>query len=89
MHRISESLADRASDLTVWPMPRRERSGFGRCGSWEELLGTRDRDWLDLVATQPARHEDRRGVAASDCDRSRENGRGTCDLVRRLPADLP
>ena len=63
MHRVSESLAGRASYLTLWPMTRREQRGLGRCGLWEELLETHDGDWLDLVATQPDRHEDWRVLA--------------------------
>jgi hypothetical protein len=33
MRQVSESLAGRASDLTLWPMTRREQRGLGRCGS--------------------------------------------------------
>jgi predicted AAA+ superfamily ATPase len=40
MRRVSESLAGRASYLTLWPMTRREQRGLGRCGMWEELLST-------------------------------------------------
>lgn len=58
MRRVSESLAGRASYLTLWPMTLREQQGHGCCGLWEELLGTRDRDWLDLVAMQPDQQED-------------------------------
>src|SRR3972149_8798060 len=53
MRQVSESLAGRASYLTLWPMTRREQRGLGRCGIWEELLATPDEDWLDLVAAQP------------------------------------
>jgi len=63
MHRVSESLAGRASYLTLWPMTLREQRGHGCCGLWEELLGTRDRDWLDLVAMQPDQQEDWRVLA--------------------------
>ncbi|MXX10417.1 MAG: ATP-binding protein [Nitrospira sp. SB0677_bin_15] len=63
MRRVSESLAGRASYLTLWPMTRREQRGHGCCGLWEELLGTRDRDWFDLVAMQPDRQEDWRVLA--------------------------
>lgn len=63
MHRVSESLAGRASYLTLWPMTRREQRGLGRCGGWEELLGARDRDWLDLMAAQPDEPEDWRALA--------------------------
>jgi predicted AAA+ superfamily ATPase len=53
MRQVSESLAGRASYLTLWPMTRREQRGLGRCGIWDELLATPDKDWLDLVAAQP------------------------------------
>ena len=53
MRQVSESLAGRASYLTLWPMTRREQRGLGRCGIWDELLATPDEDWLDLVAAQP------------------------------------
>ena len=32
MKQVSESLAGRASYLTLWPMTRREQLGLGRCG---------------------------------------------------------
>ena len=63
MHRVSESLAGRASYLTLWPMTRRELRGLGRCGIWEDLLTTPDRDWLDVVAAQPDTTEDWRDLA--------------------------
>lgn len=58
MHRISESLAGRASYVTLWPMTQREQRGLGRGGVWEDLLETRDEEWLDLVAAQPGGPED-------------------------------
>ncbi|MCD4748544.1 MAG: ATP-binding protein [Thermoanaerobaculales bacterium] len=63
MHKVSESLAGRASYLTLWPMTRREQQGQGRCGIWDELLATRDEDWLDLIAAQPDEPEDWRALA--------------------------
>jgi predicted AAA+ superfamily ATPase len=63
MRQVSESLAGRASYLTLWPMTRREQRGLGRCGLWEELLGAGDGDWLDLVAAQPDEPEDWRALA--------------------------
>jgi len=63
MRQVSESLAGRASYLTLWPMTRREQQGFGRCGMWEQLLGTRDQDWPDLLAAQPNEPEDWRSMA--------------------------
>ena len=63
MRQVSESLAGRASYLTLWPMTRREQRGLGRCGLWEELLNTRDEDWLDLISVQPEEAEDWRALA--------------------------
>ncbi len=63
MRQVSESLAGRASYLTLWPMTRREQQGRGRCGLWEELQGAADGDWRDLLATQPGEHEDWHALA--------------------------
>ena len=63
MRQVSESLAGRASYLTLWPMTRREQLGLGRGGIWDELLDAPDEEWLDLVAAQPDRPEDWRGLA--------------------------
>ncbi len=52
MQRVSESLAGRASYLTLWPMTRREQAGSGRCGIWERLLLAPDTDWPDIIAKQ-------------------------------------
>src|SRR5436305_15137481 len=50
MRSVSESLAGRASYLTLWPMTRREQLGLGRAGIWDELLHAEDDAWLDVVA---------------------------------------
>jgi len=63
MRRVSESLAGRASYLTLWPMTRREQRGLGRCGIWDELLAARDEDWLDLLESQQSDPEDWRALA--------------------------
>ena len=63
MQRVSESLAGRASYLTLWPMTRRERHGLGRAGIWDELWQAPDREWPKLLAAQPARPEDWRSLA--------------------------
>ena len=63
MRKVSESLAGRASYLTLWPMTRREQRGLGRGGIWEELLGARDAEWLDLAAAQPDEPENWRALA--------------------------
>ena len=58
MRQVSESLAGRASYLTLWPMTRREQLGLGRCGLWDELLQAPEEGWLDLLAAQPDEPED-------------------------------
>ena len=63
MRKVSESLAGRASYLTLWPMTRREQRGLGLGGIWEELLDAPDEEWLDLVAAQPDEPEDWRSLA--------------------------
>ena len=63
MRKVSESLAGRASYLTLWPMTRREQRGLGRCGLWDDLLATRDQHWLDLLAAQPDEPDDWRALA--------------------------
>jgi hypothetical protein len=63
MRQVSESLAGRASYLTLWPMTRREQRGLGRCGLWEELLAAPETDWLDLLAAQSDEPEDWRLLA--------------------------
>jgi hypothetical protein len=63
MRQVSESLAGRASYLTLWPMTRGEQLGEGRSGVWEELLATRDEEWVDLLVARPAEPEDWRALA--------------------------
>ena len=50
MRQVSESLAGRASYLTLWPMTRREQLGLGRGGLWDELFAAKDEDWIDVLA---------------------------------------
>lgn len=63
MRQVSESLAGRASYLTLWPMTRREQRGEGRGGVWEELLSASDEEWLDVLAAGDAQAEDWRALA--------------------------
>lgn len=63
MRRVSETLAGRASYLTLWPMTRREQLGLGRCGIWQDLLEARDDEWLDVVASDDTGQEDWRRLA--------------------------
>jgi hypothetical protein len=63
MRQVSESLAGRASYLTLWPMTRREQHGLGRCGRWEDLFTTPDAEWRELLAAQKDGAEDWRLLA--------------------------
>ena len=63
MGQISESLAGRASYLTLWPMTHREQQGAGRGGIWEELLQSDSEDWPDLLAAGPDEPQDWRQLA--------------------------
>ena len=66
MHRVSESLAGRATYVNLWPLTRRERLGLGATGIWTQLLTTPVSEWTALVESQPSdpidwRDEARRG----------------------------
>lgn len=63
MRQVSESLAGRASYLTLWPMTRREQLGLGRCGRWDELFATPDAQWRELLAAEKDSAEDWRVLA--------------------------
>ena len=63
MRRVSESLAGRASYLTLWPMTRREQRGLGHGGVWEQLLQTDEADWIELLRSEPSEPEDWRDLA--------------------------
>ena len=52
MRSVSESLAGRASYLTLWPMSRREKLGLGTCGIWDELVSNEVEIWIDLLTNQ-------------------------------------
>ena len=58
MRRVSETLAGRASYLTLWPMTRREQLGLGRAGIWDDLLRAENDEWLDVVSSQDISRED-------------------------------
>ena len=64
MRRVSESLAGRASYLTLRPMTRREQTGSGQCGIWDQLLSAPETDWPDIVREQAGgSHEDWKALA--------------------------
>lgn len=57
MKQVSESLAGRATYISIWPMTRREQLGLGTPGIWSELFRTPVQRWRDLVLDQPAPFE--------------------------------
>jgi predicted AAA+ superfamily ATPase len=58
MKQVSDSLAGRATYLTLWPMTRREQVGLGSPGLWSELLAARDVDWPGILDASAAPEED-------------------------------
>ena len=54
MHRVSETLAGRATYVNLWPLTRRERLGEGVPGIWTELLATPVPKWIDLLESRPS-----------------------------------
>lgn len=63
MRQVSESLAGRASYLTLWPMTRREQLGRASAGRWDALLATPDDQWRDLLMADDAPQEDWQALA--------------------------
>ena len=63
MRQVSESLAGRASYLTLWPMTRREQLGLARAGRWDDLLAAPDAEWRDLLAAGDDAEEDWQALA--------------------------
>ena len=63
MRQVSESLAGRASYMTLWPMARREQQGLGTCGIWDDLLDAPETQWLDIIADGDVEAEDWRVLA--------------------------
>ena len=80
MRQVSESLAGRASYLTLWPMTRREQLGLARAGRWDELLATPDDQWRDLLADGDDPEEDWQALAL-------RGGFPTPALELKTPAD--
>lgn len=97
MRNVSESLAGRATYLTLWPMTRREQLGLGRAGIWDELLDAADDDWPDVVRAQRVPSEDWKALAlrggyptpALELQRSQERATWFAGYVRTyLERDL-
>lgn len=62
MRQVSESLAGRASYLTLWPMTRSEQRGAPG-SAWDALLAADDGDWLDVLSARRSESEDWRALA--------------------------
>ena len=71
MRNVAESLAGRATYLTLWPMTRREQLGLGREGIWSELIAADDEDWADVVRGQRVQAEDWKALARRVATRRR------------------
>lgn len=52
MERISDTLAGRASYVTLWPLTRRERLGQGQAGIWSTFFELPRAEWLDRVQAE-------------------------------------
>ena len=63
LDKVAESLAGRASYLSLWPMTRREQLGKGRCGIWQELLDAPDDAWPAVLKAHREPPEDWRAFA--------------------------
>lgn len=57
MKEVGETLAGRASYLTLWPMTRREQRGLARSGMWTELVDAPASAWRDVLLAEPAQAE--------------------------------
>lgn len=80
MRQVSESLAGRASYLSLWPMTRREQLGLARAGRWDDLLATPEAQWRDLLAAGDDAEEDWQALAL-------RGGFPTPALELKAPAD--
>lgn len=63
MRKVSESLAGRASYVTLWPLTHREQLGLGTTGIWDTLLSEPSEKWFDVVRDDPTPAMDWRELA--------------------------
>jgi predicted AAA+ superfamily ATPase len=52
LQRIGDTLAGRASYVTLWPLTRRELSGAGSAGVWSDLVSARRAGWREILQRQ-------------------------------------
>lgn len=62
MKQVKETLAGRASYVTLWPLARRERLGLGAAGCWSDLVATPVANWQEVLERQTAPEEDWRAI---------------------------
>lgn len=53
MQQVADSLAGRASYLTLWPMTRREQLKLGTSDIWDTFMSNPPRNWSEFLAEQP------------------------------------
>ena len=63
MKPVKESLAGRASYVSLWPLTRRERLGLGSAGVWQALFDNPPAAWRDLLLSQDVPSESWQHVA--------------------------
>jgi predicted AAA+ superfamily ATPase len=63
MRGVSESLAGRASYLTLQPMTRREQLGLGTAGAWDLFFDHKEVDWPSALEAQVAPDESWQALA--------------------------
>jgi hypothetical protein len=63
LKRVKETLAGRASYVTLWPLTRREGLGLGRAGCWTDLADSPVTDWPSILEAQSAPAADWRSLA--------------------------
>lgn len=63
MQRVSETLAGRATYVSLWPLTHGEKLGHGSTGIWSELLATPVAEWYDLVRSSDREPADWRAEA--------------------------
>jgi len=54
MQRVSETLAGRATYVSLWPLTRREKQGLGTPGIWGDLFTHPVEAWYEILRAQKA-----------------------------------
>lgn len=63
MKPVKETLAGRASFLSLWPLTRRERLGMGSTGVWSALVKAPINSWMDILNAETVPQDDWRSYA--------------------------